>query len=787
MNELELLQAGINAARSGNTEQAQQLLVRLLQIDPKSEEGWYWMGLSLNDKEKREYCFRRVLALNPNHIEARSALSKLSKPISSAQIFPESNLESTPVQPAIEPKQKPVPVLPPQLKKEPPKTQKPVKKKIPWLAVSISVLLLCLLITAGVAFGPTLLNSLTPAEATPFSPTAEIPATATVISSPTPDISYTPTFEPSDCKIKVPNGVKVDCGYVVVPEDPSTSITKTIRIAVAVYRSSNPSAAHDPLIFIQGGPGASALDWAEGSYENLIAPLSQNRDFIVFDPRGVGKSLPSLECRELAITYAQELQGKIPADQRITYYQGALQTCRTVLTNQGINLLAHNSEASARDVVDIITALGYQQANIYGVSYGTRVAQLILKEYPEKIRSVIFDSVVPLEVNMVDEGAANEEHARQVLFSACAADPSCASAYPQLETTYLDTVAKLDAAPITLDVTTPEGTTNPQTVNGASFKNVLQWSLWASPLVQFTPQLIDRTSKGDYSFLQYVLSLPAYNYAGINLGTYITVNCREQVFSSATRALDDTIFKLCQQWLGTSFSKAGKYEPLVSDIPALVLAGKFDPVTPPAYSSQLAARLSHGFFYEFPALGHAPSGSDTTGCAVKFISEFLQDLATKPGDTCLAAINFSVPYTGHPPATLGLVNLANSNLTTVVPSGWKDVGFGFYDRTTVPLDITQLGIQQSTANETEWITWLSTQFNGKAGFDGQPTANGTHAANGLTWHLYKTTCKGNPVDIAFARSGNQTLMVLLQGYSNEHDPNFSTIFLPVIEGTHLTK
>jgi len=804
MGEQELLQAGINAARSGNREEAYQLLARLVQAHPNSHEGWYWLGLCLNDRQKQEYCFRRVLAINPNHAEARYELDSISAP---GKIQPFSSFEyggsnsqqaqevpspfvAEPEPQINEPQTEPAPVPSLPVESEPPKVRKPVKKKFPWLAVAILVFSCCILVGAGIAFGPTVLGSLIPAEMTVLPPAAAPHPSATSIPSPTPDLSYAPTFEPSNCKIEIPEGVRVDCGYVVVPEDRSMSVTDTIRIAVAIYRSTGPTPAPDPVIFIQGGPGASGLDWAEGSYQDMIGLLSQDRDFIAFDPRGVGESIPALECRELAITYAQELQGKIPADQRAAYYQGALQTCRAALSDQGANLAAYHSEASARDVVDIITALGYEQANIYGVSYGTRVAQIILEQYPEKVRSAILDSIVPLEANLADENSANDMHALQVLFSACAADPACAAAYPNLESTYLDTAAKLDAAPITLEVLTPEQTTIPRKVDGATFKNMVQWSLWMSSLVPFTPQLIDNTSRGDYSFLQFVLAVPAYTYDGISLGTYITVNCREQVLSSALREMDKTLFEMCQQWLGESSPVIEINEPLVSDIPALILAGKFDPVTPPPYASQLSARMSRSFFYEFPALGHAPSGSDATGCAPKLMSAFLRDPAIKPEDACIAAggpVKFSIPYTGNPPAVLEETMLASFNLVTLVPSDWTDIGFGFYNRGSVPPDVTQLGIQQGPAKEAEWITWLSTEFNGKDGFDGQPIPNGAHRANGLTWNLYEATSKGYPVDMAFAKSGNQTMMVLIESFPDERDANRDTIFLPVIEGTESTE
>jgi pimeloyl-ACP methyl ester carboxylesterase len=87
----------------------------------------------------------------------------------------------------------------------------------------------------------------------------------------------------------------------------------------------------------------------------------------------------------------------------------------------------------AMDAVDVLTALGYQQVNLYGASYGTRIAQLVMRDHPEFVRSAILDSVVPIEVRLFDQNAGGSGQALESLFESCRNDPSCSSAYPDLE------------------------------------------------------------------------------------------------------------------------------------------------------------------------------------------------------------------------------------------------------------------------------------------------------------------------------------------------------------------
>jgi pimeloyl-ACP methyl ester carboxylesterase len=607
----------------------------------------------------------------------------------------------------------------------------------------------------------------------------------TATSSMKPAQSYTPVFENTPCNFEVPNEVQVNCGFVTVPEDRNGDVTDTVRIAVAVFKSISNTPKPDPILYLQGGPGGKAIEWSAGSYESVIAPLTSDRDFVVFDPRGVGFSQPNLECNEFKTTYLQDLEGKIPQNDKISYYQGALLSCKNRFLAAGANVSTYTSHDIAADAKDVLSALGYQKADLYGVSYGTRIAQFIMREHPEIVRSAILDSVVPVEVQLLNQNSEERDSALQIMFEACKSDPSCTSAYPDLESVYKEVVNQLDTQPITLEVPIDENKKIQQRVDGSTFRDTVLWTLRAPETIELAPQLIYRSHEGDNLNLIISLALPILTFDSISMGSYISVNCHDQVFAMSTEDLDNTIYESCKLW-GASTPLPGESDLVKSDVPTLILAGKYDPVTPPSFAKQVSSHLEHSYMVEFPSEGHAPSTSDLSDCPMHIISAFVQDPNTSPNVDCInemKSTEFVVPYDTSVPLSLVPVTIDQYAVKTYIPSGWNAAEFGFYNRNGSLGDITQVGVQRAPVSESEWVTWLSSNFGSNQGLDRPASKHDQRQANGLTWSIYETSSKGNPVEIAFAKSGNQTLMILLISHQDEHAALYNGVFLKMIDAT----
>lgn len=612
-----------------------------------------------------------------------------------------------------------------------------------------------------------------------------------VIESPaalTPDITiknnYTPVFKVAPCDFSIPLQARVTCGFTTLPEDRSGDLTDTIQIAVVIYHSNDNEPDPDPILYLQGGPGALAIDWSTEVYESAILPLLDNRDFIVFDARGVGHSKPRLDCDEIKTTYLSDIQGKFPTGQEASYYEGALITCRNNLTSLGANLPTYTSENLAADAVDVIKALGYERANLYGTSYGTRIAQFIMREHPEVVRSVILDSVVPVETQLLNQDVnAETDRILKHLFEDCKADSACSSAYPELESAYNEVVAKLDAEPVEVTVPLDGSRVLGQKLNGNWFRNTVTWGFRNPLTLAAIPQLIYRTRDGDYLPLQYAIVLPVISFDYISMGTYISVNCHDQVFTIPTEGLGETLYDLCNIW-GVAPPVPSENDPVISDIPTLIFTGRYDTVTPPTFANQLASHLSNSHVIEIQNQGHTPSLSGISDCPTKIISGFLQNPGASPNTACvndLTKIDFTVPYNPDKAITLEPTLIQDYHLNTLIPTNWIKADFGFYNRNNLFGDITQIGVQRAAVSETEWANWLVQNFAGNRGFDKPAASYDKHQANGLSWTLYKTTSNGDPVDLAFAKYGNETFLVLLISYDNERDALYQSVFLPIVD------
>src|SRR5690606_12963773 len=150
---------------------------------------------------------------------------------------------------------------------------------------------------------------------------------------------------------------------------------------------------------------------------NNLGEALVNRDLIVFDQRGMGLSQPSLDCPEVAAAVYTLLGQVQPPEVRREAAEAAHTTCYQRLTGAGIHLTQYNSAETAADINDLRLALGYDQVNLYGVSYGSRLALTAMRDYPHAVRSATLDSTVPLEVDMFATLHTHRARAFSLLFS----------------------------------------------------------------------------------------------------------------------------------------------------------------------------------------------------------------------------------------------------------------------------------------------------------------------------------------------------------------------------------
>lgn len=829
MSEQELLQAGISAIKSGDRQRAASIFAQLVKEHPHSEKGWYLLGMCVPTADQRKFCFQRVLTINPNNPDAKKQLALLPQPqpAPAPQTWdpPQSarpEQASSSVPPFVpyndEPVIKEAPIgysLPdsePDFQKIE-QTQAPAQKKkrsnnlltasiiasvvVVIVASAAALIMLYNSFAQPLALPPQNLNIATLPPASTATATASVP---TQLPTPLPTVVYTPTYEEVPCQFGTPHRVRVTCGYVTVPESRTVNPSRTIRLAVAVFHSTSRNPAPDPVIFLQGGPGAAAIEFSAQAYPYIVEPFISERDFIVFDQRGTGISEPILKCDELEKVFRQDIYGKIEHSTREMVYQNAFLSCSGLLQSNGTNLSAYSTTESAADIRDIVNLLGYPTVNLYGASYGTRLALVTMRNHPEIVRSAILDSVVPVEASLIKEYPNSIDYTLSTIFQSCAADPACNHAYPDIETVFWNLVNELDANPVTVTTSAyPIGTVT-ETMDGYYLMSVVMGLAKVSYLIDTAPQTIYRVRDGDYSTLfaaQYALP---YAFDGISHGLYISMMCREHVLATSEEELRlaseqmnvnqavwrpfygrfGEMTKACRAW-GTAGPTLGENDAVVSNIPSLVIEGAFDPATPPTLGKQVAENLSNSFYIEFQDLGHTPTTSDPKRCAMRIALDFLAAPTTKPDQACLEIprnVEFLVPYTGEP--AIKLKKQQTFGVTLNTPNEWY-YDSGFFVRYSSPFDITQVGAFRLFISVQDLKDYFSSSAYGYRGLDNAPIEAGIRQANGMTWKLYYATSNGRPVDVAATEVGRASLMIIMFSHPDEHDALYRTVFLPMVD------
>ncbi|MBX3084669.1 MAG: alpha/beta fold hydrolase [Anaerolineae bacterium] len=486
-------------------------------------------------------------------------------------------------------------------------------------------------------------------------------------------------FEEAKCPMPLPNDVNVTCGYLSVPEDHNEVNSRPIKLAVAILHSHSNHPQPDPVVHLHGGPGQADLRRIFGY---LNASYLAERDLILVDQRGTGFSEPSLRCPEVDdATLNSLLQGRTRQDTIDGDVAGAA-ACRDRLQNEGITIAAYNSLQSAADFEELRQALGYAQWNLYGTSYGALLAQIMMKLYPDTIRSVTLEATMPLQ-QTAEEPAMFGRALHEVL-SGCANDPSCNAAYPRLAEQFRAAVERLDAQPVMLNVQlVRDGAFSKLPMNGQLFANILFLQLYSPVSIPYIPFMVTQVAAGNGQ----VMVIPANQTlrllsSGIETGERLSVTCQDilpfTVVEDGTQTAQEyphlagvqimtswSIHPVCETWAVPAMPEEFSM-PVSSTIPALLLHGQYDPRLTTAYDTQVARSLPNSFAYIIPGVSH--QALLTSPCAQAIAATFVSNPTHEPATGCLAEVTaqkFVLPDELYP--TSAMVNLTYATLEPLNP------------------------------------------------------------------------------------------------------------------------
>jgi pimeloyl-ACP methyl ester carboxylesterase len=596
-------------------------------------------------------------------------------------------------------------------------------------------------------------------------------------------------------------GETVECGYLVVPEDRANPDSDTIRLAVAVFHPPDGPSHPDPIIYLSGGPGGSGLEFLFLSFDAAFAPVfATGRDLIVLDQRGIGYSEPALDCPEVSELSRElldwEIDGEILSDEEANeLFMETVAACEEDLSAVA-DLTAYNTAANAADVNDLRLALGYDQVNLWGTSYGTRLALGVMRDYPEGLRSVVLDAVYPPSVDLYMELPANAVRAFNVLFYGCAADAECAAAFPDLEWVFFDTVDRLNEEPGAYEVT--DALTKESydvLIDGDTLVAILFSFLYHTDVIPSLPQIIYDVAEGNFDLIALIQGSLMAQREAMSLGMQLSVQCNEEyAFNSLDEYealladypqlqgfLEDALvgkpgFAVCEEW-DSGQADPIENEPVTSDVPTLLMAGEFDPITPPAWAHHAAETLSNATVVDFAGVGHGASVVE--GCPRDMLIAFLNDPTSLLDDACLAemGVQFVVPSGEEVAIELEPFTHELMHITGLKPVGWSEAGPGVFARGSSGLDIVSV-IQQSADGSAEHLlATLSSQL----GLDEIPEGVEQREANGITWTLYHVEVQNISVDFALAEGGGLALIVLMQSPPDERDTLYEQVYLPAID------
>lgn len=654
-------------------------------------------------------------------------------------------------------------------------------------------------------------------------PTPEATATANITSTPraTPPTAVAtavpePTIEDPaalgerkdvSCTFEIPIGLDPTCYLVSVPEnwaaaaaDPDDDDLRRVALEVAVFPA-KADEGNTPIVYLEGGPGGHALSTLNALWSSFYAVLNETHDVVVWDQRGAGESVPALRCPGLADTFREEWSTANSYEDETANQLAAVTDCRQRLVGQGIDLSQYNSVSNATDLEAMRSLLGYDTWNVIGISYGTRLGQTAMRLYPEGIRAIVLDGIVPNAANPTAIFAGNAQNAFTTLFNGCAADAACAAAHPSFEEDFFDLVDEWNRDPVSF--TAPD-LTDPFSAPELSFEFtgddllVLTFGALYSPS-QFVslPDLVEDAQRNDLDLLSTLAAVEVFSQNFFTVGMFLSVSCVDELpFAdpNAVRPADldprydhfvrsfngEFFFEVCAAW-NVAPAPPAENELVISDIPTLLMGGGYDPITPASAADELAPGLSNFTSVVFPHQGHGASGSP---CGLSLVLEFFAEPNLPVSDPC---VDDESPPAWEPnanaPITMVPFDIDDNLLSVraVRPAEWSDEGFGQFLRVDRISDPAFLLVSNSFDQPDDLlIATLQLQLD----LPDSPeriediTVSGT-VDNDTTWRIWQYVDSDEETEGRIAVSDD--LFVIVAGRDIDF-PRFATeVLLPVLE------
>jgi len=446
----------------------------------------------------------------------------------------------------------------------------------------------------------------------------------------------------NDCQ---PPGVKgpAKCGTLEVYENRATKKGRMISLNILVLPATGDKREPDPWVYFSGGPGSAATEDAAG-LADVFKRIREHRDMLFVDQRGTGKS-NGLDCPMYNPDDLQSYLGYFfPVED--------IRKCRPQLEAKA-DLTLYTTDIAIDDMDEVRAALGYEQLNLFGGSYGTRAALTYLKRYPKRVRTATLQGVAPPNEYMPLDFPLGNERALQGILAECAADEACNAAFPNLQDEAKSLLAQLIKGPVEVEVQKPNSSERVKVKLSRDLAaEAIRYMLYNPVGASRVPLIIHLAAQGNFvplteAALRFRKLLVATGFNGM----YLSVTCAEDLpwikpgegeRMAANTFLGDYRLRqqreACALWPRATIAK-DYADPVRSDVPVLILTGELDPVTPPSNGDAVAKTLKNSLHIVVPHGAHGLGGLENIACLDGIITGFVERGSTQGIDTsCVKSI-----------------------------------------------------------------------------------------------------------------------------------------------------
>ncbi|WP_421785450.1 alpha/beta fold hydrolase [Hyphobacterium sp.] len=433
---------------------------------------------------------------------------------------------------------------------------------------------------------------------------------------------------------------EMSCGFIAVPEnraDPDTRFLQLLYVRIASTAEDEADVRPDPVIYLTGGPGVTLEGYADRLREHDVL---EQRDLYILEHRGIGNSgdfCPQFDAvrRDLAWGETLDESGRNTAER--------MRECFRTAAAAGIDLAAYNTVENARDVGALRQALGYEDWNVWGISYGSYLGQMVLREDADGVRAMVLDAIAPIQPLELMRIARWVNRGLDNMFEACADAAICDGLRPRLDAA----IAQMRENPVIVEVDNPElhpeGRVRfgPEILLFPAF--VMMYEQDEHPaMAAVLDSIVTAVETDDRRVFELLANGGDDGGIGISMGMASAIRCNDGFHGAAAEVAADDLAEN-PQFAGTGFVEnsihvarvcaeeglspqpdPAAYEFVESDRPIIVVNGGWDPVTPPPLAQLIMPGFSNARYVEVPYAGHGPTRS-LPECAGPFLNAFFDN------------------------------------------------------------------------------------------------------------------------------------------------------------------